>query len=172
MEIERDLVVQVGVTVAVVGAFVLALALVSTTYGDEVPVEDRPVNGTIDGTYGGEIQDGPVSLAFDGTYNNGVEAMLDGQINGTVENGTLTRGTLEGEISGAIDGTVSGTVTGAELDEDSLSIEGSFQGTANGTTANDLSDEGGLILLGLLAAFIVGMPLFGYLIKRLQTGDD
>lgn len=172
MNVERDLIVQVGITVAVVGVFILALAVLSTAFGDEVPVNNETLNGTIDGNYEGNIEGGNAALTFDGTYDNDVEAMLDGSINGTVENGTLVEGTFEGDISGAIDGNVTGTVTDAELDEEQFNLEGEFRGTANGTTANDLSAQGGLIFLGLLAAFVVVMPAFGYLIQRLKTGDE
>lgn len=172
MELERDLVVQVGITVAVVALFVLALAVLSTAYGDEVTVDERSLNGSIDGTYEGDIADGGVTLAFDGTYSNNVEVSLDGTVEGTVENGTLTGATFEGEVSGAIDGNATGTITDAQLDQESLKLEGQFDGTATGTTANDLSADGGILLLGLLGAFIVAMPAFGYLIQRLKSDDE
>jgi len=172
MELERDLVVQVGITVAVVAVFVLLLAVLSTAYGDEVTVDDRPLNGSIDGTYGGDISEGTVTLTFDGTYDNNVEAMLDGTVEGTVENGTLTTATFEGDISGAIDGNATGTITGVELDRNSTKLHGNLQGNATGTTANDLTEQGGLLLLGLLGLFVVAMPAFGYLIQRLESDEE
>jgi hypothetical protein len=172
MELERDLVVQVGITVAVVSVFIVALAVLSTAYGGDVSVDDRSLDGTINGNYEGEVQDGEVSLTFDGTYDNSIEAMLDGTITGTVQNGTLAEATFSGEISGAIDGNASGTVTSVNLDQESRSIEGEFDGTASGTTANDLTAQGGILLLGLMAAFVVGMPAFGYLIQRLKSDDE
>jgi hypothetical protein len=170
MEIDRDLIVQVGITVAVVAVFVVALAVLSSAYGNDVTVEEE-LNGTIDGTYAEDIEDGNVTLTFDGTYDNSIEAMVDGTITGTVENGTLD-GAFEGDISGAIDGTATGTVTNATLDEEQFKLEGSFEGTANGTTAKGLTEQGGLLLIGLMAAFLVAMPVFGYLIQRLKTGDE
>lgn len=171
MELERDLIVQVGITVAVVAVFVLALAALSSVYGSDVTVEDRTLNGSIDGTYEGNVSDGEVSLTFDGTFDNSVETMIDGTLNGTVENGTL-EGTFEGDTSGAIDGNLTGTVSDAELDQEQRSLSGDFLGTANGTTANDLSAEGGLALIGLMAAFVIAMPAFGYLIQRLKSDEE
>lgn len=172
MELERDLVLQVGITIAVVAVFILGLAALSSVYGDEVTVEDEPLNGSIDGNYEGTIEEGSVSLAFDGRFNDNIEAMLDGTVEGTVENGTLTEATYEGEIHGAIDGNASGTITDIELDGESLKLHGHFEGTASGNTANDLSAEGGLVLLGLMGAFIVAMPAFGYLIQQLKSDDE
>jgi hypothetical protein len=172
MEIERDLVVQVGITVAVVAGFVLALAVLSTAFGDEVTVDDRPLNGSIDGTYEGELSDGAVSLAFDGSYSGDIEANLDGTVEATAESGSLTDATFEGDISGAIEGNATGTITDIELDQESVKLNGQFEGTATGTTANDLSAQGGILLLGLLGTFIVAMPAFGYLIRRLESDDE
>jgi hypothetical protein len=169
MELERDLVVQVGITVAVVAVFVLALAALSSVYGSDKPARDHSLNGTIDGNYEGNVTEG--EIIFDGTFDNSVEMMVDGSINGTVENGTLD-GTFEGDTSGAIDGTLTGTVTDAELDQEQRSLSGEFEGTANGTTANVLSAEGGLALIGLMAAFVIAMPAFGYLIQRLKSDEE
>ena len=170
MEFDRDLAVQVGITVAVVGAFVLGLAVLSSVLGDEVAVDNEPLEGTVSGTYDGDVQAGAVTLGFDGTFDNGIEAPVEGTITGTVENGTLTGGELDGEISRAIDGTVSGTLTDATLDREGSSIDAAFSGTANGTTATRLNETGGFALVGFLATFLVAMPVFGYLIRRL-TGD-
>lgn len=172
MEFDRDLAVQVGITVAVVAAFTLGLVVLSTAFGDDVPVEDRPLNGTIDGTYQGEVGDGEVSLIFDGTFSNNTEMRLDGDITGTVENGTLVEGQFEGDVSGAIDGNATGTVIDATLDEEQAQLGGRFNGTATGETANDLTDVGGLALVGLMAAFLVAMPVFGYLIQRLRSDEE
>jgi len=172
MEFDRDLAVQVGITVAVVAGFTLGLVLLSTVFGGDIAVEDRPLNGTIDGTYQGEVEEGEVSLAFDGTFDNGVEMRLDGNITGTVENGTLLEGEFEGDVSGAIDGNTTGTVTDAALDEEQSQLEGGFDGAATGETANDLTDLGGLALVGLIAAFLVAMPIFGYLIQRLRSDEE
>ncbi len=172
MEFDRDLAVQVGITVAVVAGFTLGLVVLSSAFGGDVPVEDRALNGTIDGTYQGEIEDGEVSLVFDGSFNNGIEMRLDGNITGTVENGTLLGGEFEGDVSGAIDGNATGTVTDAALDEEQAGLEGGFNGTATGETANDLTDLGGLALVGLMAAFLVAMPIFGYLIQQLRSDEE
>ncbi|ERH09168.1 MAG: hypothetical protein J07HX64_00921 [halophilic archaeon J07HX64] len=171
MEFDRDLAVQVGITVAVVAVFTLGLVVLSTALGDDVPVEDRQLNGTIDGTYQGEVEDGDVSLVFDGTFNNGVEMRFDGNITGTVDNVTLAEGQFEGDVSGAIDGNATGTVINATLDEEQAQLAGRFNGTATGETADDLTDVGGLGLVGLIAAFLVAMPVFGYLIQRLRSDE-
>jgi len=172
MEFDRDLAVQVGITVAVVTAFTLGLVVLSTVFGGDVPVEDRSLDGTIDGTYQGEVENGEVSLAFDGDFNNGIEMRLDGNITGTVENGTLVGGEFDGEVSGAIDGNATGTVNNATLDEEQAGLVGGFNGTATGETANDLTDLGGLALVGLIAAFLVAMPIFGYLIQQLRSDEE
>ncbi len=172
MDLDRDLAVQVGVTVAVVGVFVLGLGLLSGVYGNSVPVENERLNGTVDGQYDEAFADGSVTLQFEGTYSNGFEAMLDGTVTGTAENGTLASGEFEGSIEGAIDGNVTGTITNLTLDREQFSLEGEFEGTANGTTATELTDTGGLVLVGLIATFIVAMPAFGYLIRRLKTDEE
>lgn len=172
MDLDRDLAVQVGITVAVVGVFVLGLGLLSGVYGDDIPVESESLNGTIDGQYDEAFENGSVTLQFDGTYTNGFEATLDGTVTGTVENGTLASGEFEGRIEGAIDGNVTGMITNLTLDREQFSLEGEFDGTANGTTGTELTDTGGFMLVGLIAVFIVAMPTFGYLIRRLETGED
>ena len=170
MEFDRDLAVQVGITVGVVASFTLGLVLLGTVFGGDVTVEDRQLNGTIDGTYQGQAEDGEVSLTFDGNFNNGIEVGLDGNITGSVENGTLVEGQFEGDIAGAINGNATGRVTNATLSEEQL--EGRLNGVATGETATDLTETGGLTLVGLIAAFLVAMPVFGYLIQRLRSDEE
>ena len=96
---------------------------------------------------------------------------MDGNVTGTVENGNVTSGEFDGKISRAIDGSLSGTVTDVRLDQEQSSLDAEFSGTANGTTATQLTETGGLVLIGLLGTFLVTMPVFGYLIRRF-TGDE
>jgi Na+/glutamate symporter len=53
-----------------------------------------------------------------------------------------------------------------EEDGDEVSFDGSFTGTASGETKTELSSTGGLALIGIIVAYIVGLPLLGYLIER------
>jgi len=178
MELDRDLLVQVGISVVVVGLFILGLAVISTAYGSEETVDNRSLNGTLeDGSFTGTVTDDRITGTVDGRFDNNVEMMLEGQFNGTRDNETV-EGEFSGTVDGAIEGTMNGTVTNAtlELDEGEGedvqgSIEGEFNGSATGTTATDLSETGALVLIGLMVAFIVGMSLSGFLIERLREAE-
>ena len=168
MEFDRDLAVQVGITVAVVAVFIAGLGALSGAYGGEVPANET-LEGDIEGIYEGTPETGNVS--FVGVFENDIEADLDGSINLTAADDTFDTGEFDGTISGAIDGTASGTVTDIDIDEDESTLDGEFEGTAEGTTGLDISADGGLVLLGLMAAFIILMPAFGYLIQRLRDDE-
>lgn len=170
MELDRDLILQVGISVAVVAVFVIGLAWLSGAYGIDDTVENESLEGTIDGHFEGDADDGPVTLTFQGTFENDIEATVEGDIDGEIQGETLS-GEFDGEIHGAIDGTLTGTITDGTVDRDTGTLQGDFEGTADGTTAMDLTDQGGLVLVALLAAFILLMPAFGYLIRRLETDD-
>ena len=167
MEFDRDLAVQVGITVAVVGLFVAGLVVISGEYGGDVPANET-LEGGIDGNYEGDLADGTVT--FDGTFENDIEADVDGTI--TADDEAFATGRFEGNISGAIDGTLNGTLTDIDADEDAATVQAGFEGTANGTTGMDLTEQGGVALLGLVAGFIVLMPVAGYLIRRLREDED
>jgi hypothetical protein len=174
MEIDRELLVQAGVSVAVVAVFIGALALISSAYGSEEVVDNRSLNGTLDGTFTGNVTDGEVAGTFDGQYKNSVNIPVEGSLSGTVENGTVV-GEFNGTASGAIDGTVHGEVNGT-LETESEgevdgSLEGEFQGVANGTTGDHLSETGALALLALIVVFIVGMSVAGYVATQATEGE-
>jgi hypothetical protein len=175
MELDRDVVVQVGISVAVVGLFILGLGIVSAVFGSAETVDDRPLNGTLeDGSFTGTVTDGRVNGTVDGRFDNGVELTIQGEFNGTHDNGTA-EGEFNGSVGGAIDGRLNGTVVNGTLELDDGrgedvqgTLEGEFDGSATGTTATDLSETGALVLLGLMVAFILGMSLSGFLIERLR----
>lgn len=172
MEVDRELVLQVGVSVIVVFVFILGLTVISSAYGQSDEVEAEPLNGTLEGDLSDISEsDGTLTATFEGEYANSIQADLDGEIEGT-ENGNGTfEGTYTGTIAGPIDGNATGDVTGT-VDRDDGTFAGTFNGTASGTTSTSLTPDGGLILIGLLAAFIIAMPVFGYFIQRATDEDD
>ena len=172
MEIDRDVVIQVSISVAVVALFVLGLALLSDAYGSTIDVTNESIQGELDGEFTdlSVTDDGEVTGTFVGTFDNDFQGPIEGEIDGEVTNDELT-GTFDGTVDGAIKGTTSGTVEGT-LDEDAETFHGSYDGSVTGETETELSQEGGLALLGLIASFIVAMPIFGYLIERLRSDDD
>lgn len=175
MEFDRDLGIQVGLSVAVVALFIVGLILLSGAYGFTVDVTEEPLDGTIEGTYevtdGAVDEDGPVTVSFLGTFENDIEVTFNGTIDGEIADEQLT-GAYNGTVAGAIDGTATGTVTNGTFDTDQDELTGDFSGTAEGTTSMDLTDEGGLVLIGLMVAFIILMPAVGFLIERLRSDDD
>jgi hypothetical protein len=178
MELDRDLLVQVGISVAVVGLFIVGLAVISTAFGSEETVDERPLNGTLkDGSFTGTVTDDRINGTVDGRFDNSVEMMIEGDFNGTHDNGTV-EGEFSGSVSGAIDGTMNGTVINGTLELDDGqgedvqgSVEGEFNGSATGTTATELNESGALALIGLMVAFILGMSLSGFLIERLREEE-
>lgn len=170
MDVQRDLVVQVGVSTAVVLLFVVGLAVLTGAFGASETVENRTLNGTVNGTFDGTVGDERVNGTFEGTFNNGFEAPVEGSVNGTLDNDTLTA-EFNGTIEMAIDGTVQGTVTNGTVDNESDSLDAEFDGTANGTTATTLDETGGLVLIGLIGVFIVTMSVSGYIIERFKDEE-
>lgn len=171
MDVDRELIAQVGISVAVVTLFIVGLALLTDAHGFTEPVENETLEGTIEGDFDGEITDGTVTGEFDGTYENDIEVTLRGDVEGTLTDGTVTAD-FEGTISGAIDGDARGTITDGTYDEDDGTLSGDFEGSADGDTGMDLEETGGLILIGLIAAFIVVMSAAGYVIERFKDEEE
>lgn len=171
MEPDRDLVLQVALSVIAVGLFVTGLVVLSGAYGTDVTVDNESLNGTITGDYEGNISDGESTLEFSGTFDNDIEAPLEGTITATMANETLS-GTFEGDISGPIEGPTSGTVSDGTIDTEQGTLEAAFEGNASGTTGMDLTAEGGVALIVLMVAFIFAMPGFGLLIERLRSDEE
>lgn len=173
MEFDRDLAIQVGFSVIAVALFVGALIWLSGAYGFIVETEGEALEGTLEGEYDlvdGDLEDGPVTVTFDGDYENDIELVLRGDIEGETSDGILT-GAFNGTTEGAIDGVANGTVTNGTFSDGDPAFEGDFEGMARGETSMDLTDEGGLVLIGMMAAFIILMPAFGFLIERLRSED-
>jgi len=166
MEFDRNLLIQVTLSAAVVLLFILALVWLGGAYGEDVQ-EDEPLVGTINGSVDGNVTGENVSVGFDGTFSNGIDLEFDGTIEGEFD-GERLDGTFEGDSSGAIDGTANGSVRNGTVEDGSL--DAVFEGNATGTTATALGTTGGLVLVGLIVGFIFAMPAFGYAIERLR--DD
>lgn len=172
MEVDRELVLQIGVSVIVVVLFIVGLAVISSTYGQADEVEDEALNGTLEGDLSDISEsDGTLAATIDGQYKNDIQAEFDGDIEGTIDGDGSFEGTYTGGIAGPIDGNASGDVSGT-VDSDSETFSGTFTGTADGKTATSLTPDGGLVLIGLLAAFIIAMPVFGYYIQWATREDE
>jgi hypothetical protein len=174
MEIDRKTVVQIVVAAGAVGLFIAALIGVSSAYGTTVAVENESLDGTMSGTFTEfNESNGTVTGELDGTYEDDFEEMISGSVeNGTLDGDTLTA-EFNGTISGAIDGTISGEMNGTiQEDGDEVSFDGSFTGSASGETKTELSSTGGLALIAIIVAYIVGLPLLGYLIERHDFEDE
>ncbi|PSP17422.1 hypothetical protein BRC62_04810 [Halobacteriales archaeon QH_10_67_13] len=77
------------------------------------------------------------------------------------EPGDCLEATIADEIAS---GTVAGTLSGTVEDD---TFEGTFEGTVDATDSDTaVTPTGGLALVGLIAVFIVAMPIVGYLIER------
>lgn len=171
MDVDRELIVQVGISVTVVAIFIAALALISGSYGQVESADNHSLDGTLEGELSEMAETNEsYSAEFFGEFENEIQATFDGQLNGTVDDGTF-QGTYAGSIDGAIEGNASGDVEG-EIDDDEDTFEGTFNGSANGTTSKSLTDQGGLVLVGLIAAFIIAMPIFGYFIEWFRDDED
>jgi len=169
MEIDRRLVLQVGLSVVALALFVGGLVIISGAYGVQEPVEDRPVSGTIEGdvTDVSDTGDG-TEATLDGSIDSDVDLLVEGTLTGTTEGGQF-EGTFEGAVDGAVDGTITGDVNGT-LDTEEGTFSGEFEGTAGGTTDTAMDPSGGVALVALIVGFIVLMPVFGYIIER--ADDD
>jgi hypothetical protein len=168
MEFDRDLLIQVTLSAAVVLLFILALVWLGGAYGEDV-TEDEPIEGTINGSVDGNVTEGNVSVGFDGTFSDGIDLEFDGTIEGEFD-GEQLEGTFEGDSSGAIDGTANGSVHNGTVEDGSL--DAVFEGNATGTTATALETTGGLVLVVIIVGFIVAMPAFGYAIERLRDDEE
>ncbi|MFC7057148.1 DUF7472 family protein [Halovenus salina] len=169
MELDRKTVVQIVVSVVAVALFITGLVVVTAAYGETETIgpddEEGQLDGTLSGDFGDDFEiadDGTASGGFSGDYVNGVDMPVDGQVTGTVEDGVFT-GTFEGSISVAIEGNTTGEMNGTI---DDGSFNGTYVGTARGETRTTLSADGGLALIGLIVAYIVFLPLMGYVVEN------
>jgi len=171
MEIDRRLVLQVGLSVAAFALFIAGLMFISGAYGAGEPVEDREMVGTIEGdvtdlTTEGEQTEG----TFEGTVSADFDGQVSGELTGTLD-GDQFVGEFDGTVSGAVDGTITGGVNGT-LDEEAGTLEGEFDGTVDGTTDTAMDPDGALAIIALIAAFIILMPIFGYIIERFSDDKE
>lgn len=171
MEPDRDLVLQVSLSVVAVALFAVALVVLSGVYAADITVDNESLNGTIEGDFQGDTSGNESTIEFDGEFENDIDAFLEGTITGSYTNDTFS-GTFEGDIAGPIDGNATGRVRNGTVDEDSGTLEASFQGHASGVTEQDLTETGGVVLIVIMIAFIFAMPAFGLLIKRLGSDSD
>ena len=179
MDLDRETVWQIGATVAAVVLFVVALAVLSQVFVNDVAVENEPVSGELDGDIQDmTVQDGSVTGTFDGelegdfqgNLSKDFDVELTANVEGTVGDGTMT-GTLEDDVEQPVEGTISGDVENGTLDTETGELTGEFSGTVNGTT-EQVSPDGGIALVALIGAFIVAMPLIGYVIRRATHEDE
>lgn len=172
MNVDGETVVQVTVSVAVVLAFIAALTMLSLSYGTQAPIENESIEESLSGEFEGleETNDG-VAGQFEGNLRGAIDATITGDVEGEVRNGQFV-GEFDGTIDGAVEGTAWGEVNGT-VDEEVSSFDGTFSGTINGTDhGTQISPDGGLALVGLIALFIVVMPIFGFLIERYRDDEE
>lgn len=181
MEIERETVVQVILASLAVALFIAALVGISLAYGVDGTVE-QSVTGSLDGDIEDVThEDGVTTAHFEGTLDGelldddgepdrSVEGAVEGELTGEL-NGDSFEGTFDGTLSGAVDGDVDGEVTGT-FDEDAGVFDGEIDGEVDGTTGKTVSPEGGLALVGLLALYVLFMPIVGYLIERQERDSE
>ena len=181
MEIERETVVQVVLASLAVALFIAALVGISLAYGTAGVVE-QSVSGTLDGDLEDIDHDDGVTTAYlegefdgelldaDGEPDGSIEGDVEGELTGELQGDTFT-GEFNGTISGAVDGDLAGDVEGT-FDEDAGVFDGELAGDVDGTTGTTISPEGGLVLVGLLALYILFMPIVGYLIERQERDSE
>jgi len=170
MDLDRKSAWQILVAASAVLLFIGGLAVLSTAYGTDAPVDNETIEGDLSGEFvDGNVTDGETAQ-FDGHISDDFEADISGTVEGSLDGDRFTS-QFNGTISGAVDGTVTGELNGTV---DGNSFEGTFNGTANGTSENVLTPDGGLFLLGLIALFIVLLPVLGYLVEQQEfdEGDD
>lgn len=170
MDIDRETVWQLAATVIVLTAFVAGLVVFSQSFSTDVVVEDESVSGDLSGQLNYENEtgstgtfEGDLNGEFNGSLSKDVEAEITGTIDGE-PSGSALDGSLDGNISGPLEGEITGDVTGTYHSENG-SFDGEITGTVNGTT-EQVSPDGGLALLALLAAFLIAFPVAGYIIQR------
>jgi len=177
MDPDQETVWQIVATIAVVALFVVGLAVLSQVFVTDVAVENEPTAGSLDGELENvEMQDGSVSGTFEGELDGQFEGNLSkdyiadvsGDIEGSATDSTV-EGTINGTVSGPLDGTISGEINGT-VDEEAGTFSGEFSGTVDGSTEK-VSPDGGLALIGLIATFLIVMPITGYLIHRREFDD-
>ena len=179
MDLDQETVWQIGVTIAVVVLFVVALAVLSQVFVEDVVVENEPLSGELDGeiedldVQGDSVSgtfDGELDGSFEGNLSKEVDVELTAGVEGTITDETMT-GTFEGNVDQPVDGTISGDIENGTLDTDDGSFSGKFAGTVNGTT-QQMSPDGGIALVALIGAFVVVMPLVGYVIRRITPDEE
>jgi hypothetical protein len=168
MDLDRKSAWQILVAASAVLLFIGGLAVVSTAYGTEAPVENERIDGDLSGELvAGNVTDGETAT-FEGHISDDFEADITGNVSGSLTDGSFV-GQFNGTISGAVDGTVTGELNGTI---DDGSFDGTFNGTANGTSENTLTPDGGLVLLGLIALFIILLPVLGYFVEQQEFDED
>lgn len=124
------------------------------------------VNTPTEGELNGTLTEGAIS---DGTINGEFSGTLDGDVQGTVEGtieGSLDDAVLNGTIEGTVDGTIEGRVNVTSEPSGSV-VAGTFNGTITGTDSDtDVTATGGIALVGVLAAFILLMAGAGLWLAR------
>ena len=162
MDVDSETVRQVGLSVGAVLLFILAVSAASTVFGAPTPV-DREVAGQLTGT-ANVSGPGLVQAEFDGEFDGPLAGSVDGTLSGAVNetgdfDGQLS-GNISGEVNGEIEGQVSGTLSNGSLD-------GTFDGRVNGTASTvSLGQNGGVLLVGLIAGFILSMAAGGVWLSR------
>jgi hypothetical protein len=169
MEFDGETVRQVLIAAGAVALFIVAAMGLSAAFGSHPNLQNESVQGAIDGTLTeGAVSDNAIDGRFNGTLDAGLSVSIErvsGTLTGTVEDGNVT-GRFVGNATGTVDGTVDGTVTGS-YNATSNAVSGEFEGTINGTDAGtQISETGGMALVGVLAAFIILMAVAGLYLER------
>jgi len=165
MDIDRETVAQVLLSVGVVALFIVVLAGLSIAFGTPSDV-DRTVTGDLTGDFSTlEVQGETVSGQFDGELSAGFDGTVSGDLTGPLQGDNLT-GEFDGTISGQVEGTAVGDVEGT-LNQENETFSGTFNGTVTGEDeGTTLSPSGGLVLVIAIALFILAMPIAGYIIEN------
>jgi len=165
MDIDRETVAQVLLSVGVVALFIVVLAGLSIAFGTPSDV-DRTVTGDLTGDFSTlSVEDESVSGQFEGELSANFDGTVSGDLTGPLQGDNLT-GEFDGTISGQVEGTAVGDVEGT-LDQENETFSGTFNGTVTGEDeGTTLSPSGGLVLVIAIALFILAMPIAGYIIEN------